>query len=273
MSFANFRKENRCPVCAGSEKHTIEYVKKYFAQFNYTCLEDTYINGTIKMRYLCDKNHQSEIAFLKFHNNDSRCPVCAGNIKLTIDYVKDYFKKYNYTCLEEIYINSRTKMRFICDKGHHSSMQFDSFKNAHNRCSKCKNKTEQIVNKFLKDNYTNIVFQPRFEWCKNKKCLPFDFLLDDLKLFVEVDGNQHFKQIMNWYTPQKNQKIDIFKMKSTLDHGYSIIRISQEDIYKDNIDWQELLKNNIKKYDNPNCIYISKTLELYDSHKNLMKIL
>lgn len=59
-------------------------------------------------------------------------------------------------------------------------------------------------------------------------------------------------------------------MKLALEHGYSIIRICQEDVFNNTIDWKELLKEAIK--DNIcNVQYISKNTELYDNHKSLIK--
>lgn len=53
MPFSYFLRGNRCPSCnIEKQRHTIEYVKEYFEQFNYICLEDTYINNTTKMKYI-----------------------------------------------------------------------------------------------------------------------------------------------------------------------------------------------------------------------------
>jgi very-short-patch-repair endonuclease/rubredoxin len=270
MTFSMFyNQSHRCPICSGSQKHTIENVKKYFESFGYTCLENDYKDSHKKMKYICDKGHESETRFNDFKSG-YRCPVCAGTQKHTFDYVKNFFESFGYICLEKEYINNREKMRYICDKGHKSSMSFHSF-NAGHRCAFCKNKTEQIVNKFLEENYTNIISQPKFEWCKNKTHLPFDFLLDNFSVCIEVDGLQHFKKIRNWGTPEKNQERDVFKMKLAVEHGYSVIRIFQEDIYNNSINWKEMLKNCIKKYNSPTIIYISKNIDLYNNHKSLLE--
>lgn len=45
-------------------------------------------------------------------------------------------------------------------------------------CPLCINKTEKILYKWLSAEYDNIIYQPRYNWCKNKntnKILPFDF--------------------------------------------------------------------------------------------------
>lgn len=47
-----------------------------------------------------------------------------------------------------------------------------------------------------------------------------------------------------------------------------MIRISQEDIFNNTIDWQEIINDNVKEYSQPTCVYISKDPELYDNHKN-----
>jgi hypothetical protein len=46
-------------------------------------------------------------------------------------------------------------------------------------------------------------------------------------------------------------------------HGYSIIRIYQEDVWKDRIDWKSYLVNNIKHYDNVVNIMIGDVYDKY----------
>jgi very-short-patch-repair endonuclease len=109
----------------------------------------------------------------------------------------------------------------------------------------------------LKETYKNVENQYKVEWCKNKKCLPFDYFLPDYKLIIEVDGRQHFRQVSKWNSPEFVQERDKFKMKCALEHGLSIIRINQEDIYYNKYDWKEKLKQYIKNYTKKNIIYIS----------------
>jgi very-short-patch-repair endonuclease len=264
-TFTKFLTGYRCITCSGSEKLTLEYVKKIFKDNNYECLENEYVNNNTKMNYKCNKGHKSYITFNSFQKGN-RCITCYGKEKLTLEYVKKMFKDNNYECLENEYKNANTKMRYKCDKGHFCSTTYSSFQSG-TRCPKCINKTEQIVNEFLEENYTHIVSQAQFDWCKNKKCLPFDFLLYKHNLLIEVDGRQHFIQVSNWKSPEESLERDRFKMKLAIHHGYSIIRISQEDVFNNTIDWKELLKKNIKKYKKPKCIYISKDPDLYINHK------
>jgi very-short-patch-repair endonuclease len=59
-------------------------------------------------------------------------------------------------------------------------------------------------------------------------------------------------------------------MKCALEHGYSIIRISQEDIYNNTINWKELLEKAINNKEKVQ--YISKDENLYDKYKKMINI-
>lgn len=55
-------------------------------------------------------------------------------------------------------------------------------------------------------------------------------------------------------------------MKQALDKEYKIIRIFQEDILYNKINWKELLEEAILD-NNKNIIYISKNNDLYEKYK------
>ena len=152
----------------------------------------------------------------------------------------------------------------LCNKPFNTNIDRITIKN--NRCPKCKNKTEQIVYTFLETFYPTIQHGFSVNWCKNIKNLPFDIVIDYLKLIIEIDGPQHIdKQISNWSTPEENQKNDIFKMKCANENGYSVIRILQEDVFYSKYDWKTELLNVIKKYSTPINIFLCKNNE-YINH-------
>ncbi len=63
----------------------------------------------------------------------------ASGIKLTYEYVSNYFKENGCELLEKEYKNARTKMRYKCICGNTSEIVFYSFKLG-NRCRECGNK-------------------------------------------------------------------------------------------------------------------------------------
>ena len=72
-------------------------------------------------------------------------------------------------------------------------------------------------------------------------------MLEELKIIIELDGPHHFIQIMDWKSPEETRKVDLYKIKCANDNGFSVIRLTQEDVYYDNYDWLSILDTTIKK--------------------------
>jgi len=77
--------------------------------------------------------------------------------------------------------------------------------------------------------------------------LPFDFVIEDLNIIIELDGEQHFKQISNWTSPEIQIEKDKYKLKCANENGFSIIRLLQNDVSKDKFNWKEEIKSSISK--------------------------
>jgi hypothetical protein len=77
--------------------------------------------------------------------------------KLTIEYIRDEFNREGYTLLSEEYVNSKTKMDYICSKGHRHNTSWVNWKHG-SRCPSCYGKVkltlEQVRESFENDNYT-----------------------------------------------------------------------------------------------------------------------
>ena len=124
-------------------------------------------------------------------------------------------------------------------------------------CSCLKNKTESKLMDFFITNYDlDIEKQKRFKWCRDKQPLPFDFCIEEYKLLIELDGIQHFEQVAKWRALDTIHERDIYKMDCANGEGYSIIRIFQEDVWKDKNNWKIKLQAAIRMYDSPTNICI-----------------
>ncbi len=91
----------------------------------------------------------------------------------------------------------------------------------------------------LKTIYPELEQQYKTDWCKNlktKRYLPFDFVLNNYKIIIELDGSQHFIQVSNWKASDENLINDKYKMKCANDNNYSVIRIIQYNVYNDKYD-------------------------------------
>jgi len=135
-------------------------------------------------------------------------------------------------------------------------------------CPNCFNKTEKKLKDKLIKYYKSLKRQYKVEWCKNIRFLPFDFVIIDKNNIIELCGKQHMVQVGNWLPPNDTRKNDVYKMNCANDNGFSVIRILQNDVWKDKYDWLTELRENIEKIINDGIvqnIYMCKNNE-YDKH-------
>lgn len=96
---------------------------------------------------------------------------------------------------------------------------------------------------FLKQLDINYEEEVKFDWCKFKNLKNdklrigfYDFVVEDLKLIIEVDGGWHRKDnLLNRQTKEESAYIDNMKDLLAEQNGYKVIRISDEGSLKSNI--------------------------------------
>ena len=139
-------------------------------------------------------------------------------------------------------------------------------------CSICSIPTEELFWRFLKKINSNVKHQFRPLWSRSNishQLLPFDFVLEELAIVIELDDASHVEiSTNNLLSFEKNQARDIFKMKKAIENGYSIIRFLVKDIFLDRNNAKQRLINSIKKYQTPTVVYIDAEDE-YSFHKKL----
>jgi very-short-patch-repair endonuclease len=277
---------NNCITCfnksfASHPKHI------YWSELN-TCKPIEVIKGSEKKYYFnCDKCHHKLLISLKHISTGGRwcaycshqklckednCTMCLHNSFASVENSKYlYDKTLNPRML---FKSTNKKYNFECNKclNIFETQLCDITKGVW--CPNCYNKTEEKLYNQLKQFYiVKRQFKPL--WCKNQstnKYLPFDFVIEELKIIIEQDGPQHFKQIGNWQSPELTFKNDIYKMNCANQNGYSIIRILQKDIWHNKYDWVQELCDNINKikYDNRvQNIYMCKNNEYKNFDENL----
>ena len=127
----------------------------------------------------------------------------------------------------------RCKFTAVCECGN----TFKAFVNSlvscgKTRCNVCtskESKFELMTRKWLEENNISFVQEYKFNNCRNKKPLPFDFYIEwnNNKILIEVDGFQHYYE--NQYTSKERletqKKIDAIKNKYCEEKGYTLVRI------------------------------------------------
>jgi hypothetical protein len=138
------------------KKLTYGFVKESFKKEGYTLISNTYKNNYTKLDYICPNKHKHSIAWNSWQQG-SRCPYCIGNVKLTIEFIRSEFKKEGYKLLSKEYINSKSKLEYVCPKSHKHSITWDNWRSG-KRCTYCaglvKPSYEHVKNSFEKEGYT-----------------------------------------------------------------------------------------------------------------------
>ena len=170
--------------------------------------------------------------------------------------------------------SSEIKAYFLCQNGHSYLAIIGNRCRGGSGCPTCKNKTQKFVFEFLKISYPDLISEFPAPLCKKRRV---DFCIPSLKIIIELDGLQHFEKVGNWMSPEEAIKLDVLKMKGALDSGYSIIRISQTDVYlssfrRDGKWTSDSLLTAIKDTSQNKIQYISQDPEMYSQHKLAMLV-
>jgi DNA-directed RNA polymerase subunit RPC12/RpoP len=263
-------KDKNCDECF-NKSFASHSKSKFWSNKNDLTTRQIFKGTSNKYWFNCTKcNHEFEVrvsSVTTTHN--SWCPYCTNqtlckdkncdecfNKSFASHSKSKFWSNKNELTTREIFKGTNNKYWFNCTKCNREFNSAIANIVSGSWCPYCKNKTEGILLDWLIKKYKNINYQVLFEWCKNKRKLPFDFVIEEFKLIIELDGIQHYEQVSNWKSPEENQIIDKFKMEKALENDYSIIRIKQEQIWFNTIDWKNILIKHIYKYDNPTIIYI-----------------
>jgi len=226
-----------CAKCSVFYQHSteqfIEKAKNIKPNYDYSKVD--YTNSKTKVKIICDKGHEFEI---RPHNLFSG-QICSKRSRkprhTTEEWILEAKKiKPNYDYNKVDYINSKTKVKIICNKGHEFRIRPTSLTSG-SGCAKCaSSKGEEAIREFLKSNIVEFSEQKRFKGCKNKKSLPFDFYLPHLKTCIEFDGEQHFRPIGYFggiEAFEQNKINDFIKDTYCINNNINLIRIAyNEDI-------------------------------------------
>lgn len=267
-------KPQKCPKCSGrnvrSKEEFIAEAEKLHVDSEgkplYNYKEINYIDTTKHILIYCNKHKKKFRQTPAKHLSGQKCRDCAiervtkKNTMTTDEFIqaaklvhKDSQGNPIYDYSQVDYINNHTNITIIC-KHHGSFSQIPSVhKDSRSGCPKCSfSKGEQFIAEYL--NEKNIPFEPQhtFPDCKNKKLLPFDFMveLNGEKILLEYHGKVHFEPAKytkdekvskaNFIDVQKRDKLkkEYAKKNSiplyelTYLQDYNEIRIELDEIFK-----------------------------------------
>lgn len=227
---SNTARYSKCKNCRDlkSKKHSYEFVKSFIESNKYTLISDVYENANEKLTVMCNKFHVYDVKFANFKTG-KRCPYCNKNgRKLTLEEIKSDFKKEGYLLLDVSYKNNFQRLNFICDKGHRTTITLRDFRDGC-RCNVCKrSKGERLIEKYLKENnITYIHDNPYFEDLVGLGGKPLrpDFILPDYKIWIEYDGEFHYRKMYDDDGHEKIKVHDKLKEEYAKKYNWKLIRI------------------------------------------------
>jgi very-short-patch-repair endonuclease len=232
-----------------SETLNLEKVKEIIEESGEFFLLDNEFKNQLtplKLKHSC--GHEFTRSLKDFKRGKKSCPSCSvyNGVKLTFNEMQRFVasstqREYKVVSKEQGYQNSRISKLTIVHKtcGHTFPMTFANFKQG-KRCPHCaaksqESKAAQLLKKLFESLKINFEEEKKFDECKNEffdSHLRFDLFLPDVKILIEIDGEQHFIPVKRFGGEQKlkeTQYRDYLKNKFAIESDYRLIRIALYD--------------------------------------------
>jgi hypothetical protein len=236
INYNNFRTGKRCG-CGRVGLHRLKKIeiKKEVEYLGFTFISCSYVNKQNRVKVICKCGLERE-AKLKNIRLSEGCLNCRNhNFSFKYQEVFDYFAEQGCKLLEKEYKNARTKLKYICNCGHESSIVFHSFKRG-NRCKRCGIEKNSGKNNpcWIEDREKKAYIDLFTKRCRT--------MLSTVMTSCGIEKQKSTKEILG-YTAEhlrfhlesfpswnilKNQKWDIdhiFPIKAFLDYGIKDLRL------------------------------------------------
>lgn len=248
----NIRKQfhsGRCVSCASIGQFGIDYIDKDF-------INKYWSDKNIKNPMVVNRNSNSKI-WIKCQDVDyhedyevtcsnfitgKRCPYCAKkkihpkeSLGGLYPQCYEYWVQKKTTPLDYLPMSNKL-VYWKCDKHGEYRRKICDMVNADFVCPKCRREEkESKLQKKVHEYLSSLGYTIKTEYdCSlipinpnTNYPLPFDNEVVELKLIIEVNGEQHYKKsYYNNYSEEellKRQQIDKFKQEYAINHGYSFL--------------------------------------------------
>lgn len=218
-------------------------VDKHGNEFDYSLV--VYVNHMTKVKIIHNKCKNMFEQMPNKHLAGQKCPFCMKNRRLNtemfIELGKIVHGEDRYTFENTIFVRCIDKVLITCHKQDKSGSQHGDFLVTpsnfmrHRGCPICKESYgEGEVRKYLKIYKILFKYNFRFEDCRDKRELPFDFYLPEYNICMEYQGIQHYGiTLKNFQITDKqfesNRKRDQIKRDYCYEKGIKLIEIPYWD--------------------------------------------
>ena len=155
-----------------------------------------YKGSKIKIKVKCKKDgHKWEVTPNSLLHGYG-CPKCYGRNKTTEDFINELREINNDIEVLGEYVSSNTKIKCKCKLDGYEWEATPNSLLSGSGCPKCNaSKGEKRIAKYLDSRNIEYKSQYKFNNCKSKYKLPFDFYIPSKNMAIEYDGRQHYEII------------------------------------------------------------------------------
>ena len=242
-----------CPYCAGRKldyHNSLEYKYPLVAlnwdyekngdikPSNITCCSGTIVHWICKdAKCGCIHKFEMSIANKVQSNSCSYCSSSGSKIDVHDTFKHNFpfvYKEWDFE--KNIDINpdnlrcsSSVCAHWKCHKGHSWNTQIYNRTKGKTGCPQCEQSGgERIIDNILTEFKFKFIYNKRFDDCKDKNTLPFDFYIEEENFLVEYDGRQH-TDIIDYFDGEEgfNERVkhDNIKNKYAKDNNFKLLRI------------------------------------------------
>lgn len=232
-----FKKKNR-----PTAEREIQLFYDWCNIHDYTPLSniDDYKSVKSYLFYICPEHGKMHTVMERVHQG-SICGKCAKHkygryhTKPIDDVIREVESKNNNKLLNpEDYIDTTTRnLRIVCGScGQEFITSLASIKGSYGHCYSCGQKYSQgedLIETFLINHEVQYEPQKKFEDCRDKRVLPFDFYLPEYMTCIEFDGQGHYQPVFGDKSFERTVLHDKMKNKYCEENGIKLIRIPYWD--------------------------------------------
>ncbi len=199
---------------------------------------ERYRNRCSFIEFRCRKCGKDwKVRFADFLSRKSKCPNCSPNLnrytkeereQQITDIIRNEKLPYTYNGMVTPYEQklAYTKISLYCNSCKCGwKVAINDFVNQSHRCPHCnKSKGEARIAKILDAHKIKYEREYRFDDCKYKYRLPFDFYLYENNICIEFDGIHHFKPTTFASKDDKNliKRFEVGKIKDEIRNRYCL---------------------------------------------------
>ena len=233
----NLKNIPKCQHCRIEEVKFINFLDGYAKYCGRSCsVKGTFDDRIIKSEITCLEKYgvthfPKSDAFRIQHSEFMFIPE--------VEIIKRSFDKFNtdYGIKFIKFKGLQSEIEIICSV--HGKQETTAIKHLYSpsgcpECDVIKYSGPIKITKFLVDNNIEFIPEYRFDDCRFKNPLPFDFYLPELNVCIEFDGMGHYEKINHWegdgtYGLEYTQNNDKIKTNYCLDKNIKLIRIPYWD--------------------------------------------